>query len=331
MQITNGRVSGVRFVPANSSGAALSPSLIVVHDTAGRLNKFSSVDWFTSKGCKTSAHFVVELDGTITQMVRTDRRAFHAGQSVWNGKRFCNSFAVGIEIVNPGLLSEDGRAWFGKATDAPLTRKKTKEHGDGWWMPYPPAQIAAVKNLCRALMEEYPDCNEIVTHWMISPGRKIDTNPLFPLADVLAYAEGKDDTPVEKPSDIPVVAPPAPAPVTAPQADLKTVVAHSRKARLALWTQHIAKAFTFTAILEYAGVLKGLFDDVFQVVGDHANALAIVGGILVVSGLGYVLNLCVEDVQEGRSIPSGLANAAVGTPTAVVEPGNGASPVGQEA
>jgi N-acetylmuramoyl-L-alanine amidase len=329
MQITNGRLSGVRFVPATSSGAALTPSLIVVHDTAGRLDTFSSVNWFASKGCKTSAHFVVELDGTITQMVRTDRRAFHAGQSSWNGKRFCNSFSIGIEIVNPGKLSADGRAWFGKATSAPLVHKKTKEHGDGYWMPYAPAQILAVKKLCRALVEEYPDCNEIVTHWMISPKRKIDTNPLFPISDVQAYAEGRDDPPADPPSDTPVIAPPAPPPVSAPTADLKTVVKYSRKARFALWTQRAAKLFTFTAILEYVGALKGLFDDILQVVGDHANALLIVGGIILVSGLGYILQLCVEDVREGRSIPSGLADAGVGTPGVGLEPAGAVPPVGQ--
>lgn len=327
MQINNGRVSGVRFVPANSSGGALTPTLIVVHDTAGRLDRFSSVNWFASKGCKTSAHFVVEVDGTITQMVRTDRRAFHAGQSAWNGKRFCNSFAVGIEIVNPGKLSEDGRAWFGKATTEPLTRKKTKEHGDGYWLPYYPAQIKAVKQICRVLMEEYPDCNEIVTHWQISPGRKIDTNPLFPMAEVLAYAEGLDDPPADPPHDVPVIVPPPP--VTAPPADLKTVAKYSRKARWALWTQRAAKAFTFTAILEWLGVMKGLFNDIIAIVGDHANALAIVAGIAVVSGLGYILRLCVEDVQEGRSIPSGLANQVSGSAGSHLEPAGPLSPVGQ--
>lgn len=329
MDITNGRLSGVRFVPATSSGGAISPSLIVVHDTAGRLDKFSSVNWFKSKGCKTSAHFVVETDGTITQMVRTDRKAFHAGQSKWRNRSFCNAFAVGIEIVNPGKLSEDGRAWFGKATNEPLTRRKTKEHGDGYWLPYTQEQILAVKKICRALMEEYPDCNEIVTHWMISPGRKIDTNPLFPLAEVVAYAEGQDDPPADPPSDVPIIKAPAPPPVTAPPADLKTVITHSRKAWWAQKIKRLSELFTFGAILEWLGVTKGLFNDIYQVVGDHANALAIVGGILAVSGLGYILRLCVEDVQQGRSIPSGLADHADGTARLDLEPLGPVPPVGQ--
>ncbi len=66
--IKDGRVSGVRFVRANASGGEIRPKQIVLHDTAGRLTEFSSVNWFASKECQTSAHFVVERDGTVTQM-----------------------------------------------------------------------------------------------------------------------------------------------------------------------------------------------------------------------------------------------------------------------
>lgn len=193
MQIRNGRVAGVRFVPATSSGGPIKPTLIVLHDTAGRLDKGSSVAWFRSKECKTSAHFVVERDGEIVQMVPTDRKAFHAGASTWRGRQFCNSISIGIEIVNPGKLDANGRAWFGKATDAPIERQATLAHGDGWWLPYTPEQIAAVKRLCRAIVTVYPDCNEITTHWAISPGRKIDTCPLLPLDDIVAHALGEED------------------------------------------------------------------------------------------------------------------------------------------
>ncbi len=197
--IVGGKLSGCPFKVANSFGGPLEPSLIVAHDTAGRLSKGNSVSWFQNPECSTSAHFVVERDGSRTQMVRTDRRAWHAGKSFWRGRAFCNSFALGIEIVNPGKLDAAGRAWFGDAlagTGIPtraLVRKATKAHGDGWWLPYTSEQIASVKELCRELVEHYSDVNEIVTHWMISPGRKIDTNPLFPLEEVSRYALGQED------------------------------------------------------------------------------------------------------------------------------------------
>lgn len=191
--IRNGRVSGARFVPARVSGGEIRPTLIVLHDTAGRLDKGSSVRWFQDPTCQTSAHFVVERDGEVVQMVRTDRKAAHAGKSQWRGRAFCNAFAVGIEIVSPGKLDASGRAWFGPSGVTGIVRSATPEHGDGWWLPYTQAQIEAVKSLCRAIVAEYPDCNEIVTHWQISPGRKIDTSPLLPLDEIRAFALGGTD------------------------------------------------------------------------------------------------------------------------------------------
>lgn len=205
--IAKHRLAGVPFVAARACGGSLSPQLIILHDTAGRIDTGNSVAWFRSKDCGTSAHVVVERDGSLTQMVPFNVKAFHAGKSSWRGRQFCNSFAVGIEIVNPGALDRNGRAWFHKSSEPgfPVTaieHKATAEHGDAWWMPYTDAQIATVKALCRALVETYPDCNEIVTHWLVSPGRKVDTNPLLPLDDIRAFALGLDDgedEPVSKP------------------------------------------------------------------------------------------------------------------------------------
>jgi N-acetylmuramoyl-L-alanine amidase len=200
-EIRNGRLLGAQFVNANASGGTLRPTLIILHDTAGRLEKGSSVSWFKSKDCKVSAHVVVERDGAIVQMVPFNKRAWHAGQSEWQGKKLCNSFAIGIEIVSPGKLDENGRAWFHKDSKgrplevgfsrADIEYAATKEHGAGWWLPYTPAQVAAVKELCRALVAAYPDVNDIATHWQVSPGRKIDPAPIFPLEEVEDYAFGR--------------------------------------------------------------------------------------------------------------------------------------------
>lgn len=186
MQIENGLLKGARFVKANASGGAMSPRAIILHDTAGALRPFSSVEWFASKQCGTSAHFVVERDGTITQMVPTNKKAFHAGQSKWKGIVGLNSCSVGIEIVSPGKLDNSGNAYFGKAADpAEIVALNSKAHGGpGYWLPYTPEQTTSVVAICRAVVEEYPDCNEILTHYEISPGRKIDVGPQFPLEDV---------------------------------------------------------------------------------------------------------------------------------------------------
>lgn len=229
MHIENGILKGAdgksaRWIKANASGGAMTPRFLVVHDTAGRLDKFSSVDWFASPKCGTSAHFVVERDGTITQMVPTNRKAFHAGQSSWKGISGLNSCSVGIEIVNPGKLDEHGVAWFGQtAKPTEIVFKGTPHHGNGWWLPYTNEQIEAVKTICRAVVEEYPDCNEILTHWEIAPKRKIDTGPLFPLREVRKAVF--DPTPGEIELAPPAVPPP---PVQPPP---PTVVAEAARSK----------------------------------------------------------------------------------------------------
>lgn len=145
-------------------------------------------------------HFVVERDGTVTQQVPTNRRAGHAGQSSYHGRADCNAFSIGIEIVNPGRMSRapgaQARAWWGQTFDIAgngIAEIETREHGAGLWMPYPEAQLAAVWDLLNALFNGIGTLKDITTHWYVSPGRKVDTNPLFPLDHVRARVLGRDD------------------------------------------------------------------------------------------------------------------------------------------
>jgi N-acetylmuramoyl-L-alanine amidase len=326
LQIDNGRVKGIRFVPATSSGGSLTPTLIVVHDTAGHTKKFSSVDWFSSKACKTSAHFVVELDGTITQMVRTDRRAAHAGVSAWNGRKLCNSFSVGIEVVNPGYLRKVGdeahliykvggrERIVQRFPISDCVHKKGKVHGDGYWLPYTDTQIASVKSLCRALMEEYPDCNEIVTHWMISPGRKIDTGPHFPLDEVTAYAEGRDDPVEEVPESMPIPPEPAPAPpaTTPPPLSTSELAKVSRKIWLLVWLRNAIGSFfalfTFGTMMDTLGYIKGVYDGIHHLAQDNALALGLTTGVLALGVITYLIALGRQDQAKGTWVPSGLVD-----------------------
>lgn len=108
----------VPYKPSPNVRGHAAPTLIVIHDTAGHLHGGSSVSWLTQRKAKASAHFVVERDGSVTQMVELDRIAWHAGKSAWRGRSDCNSFAIGIEIVSPGRLVRKGAtavAWFGEA------------------------------------------------------------------------------------------------------------------------------------------------------------------------------------------------------------------------
>lgn len=204
MRIHDHKLEGVEFTPARWTGGVITPEIVVLHDTAGRLEKGNSARYLANNDAKVSVHFVIERDGTITQQVPTNRRANHCGQSSYHGRKWCNEFAIGIEIVNPGKMiaarrgdTFHGRAWWGEiftvSPEIVLAEADTPQHGDGCWMDYSPRQIDAVIALLTALFRDIDTLRDITTHWYISPGRKVDTNPLFPLDHVRARVLGRDD------------------------------------------------------------------------------------------------------------------------------------------
>lgn len=208
----------------NQSGS-IRPSLVVYHDTVGNMRPFSTVDYITRRSSGVSYHFVIERDGTITQCVPTDRAAWHAGPSKWGGRYLCNSFSVGVGIVNPGKLEKRGQyamlIYRVKNKRGQIEEKivetfpieecewrETPEHGAGYWLPYTDAQIASAVAIGRAVADAYELCNEFVCHYHVSPGRKIDANPLFPLADVKRRALEPDETDVDDDDSVTIPATP---------------------------------------------------------------------------------------------------------------------------
>lgn len=203
MKILNHKLEGIDFKAARWIGPAITPEIVVLHDTASHLIEGNAAAYLRDNDAKVSVHFVIERSGAIVQLVPTNHRANHAGQSSFQGRSGCNDFSIGIEIVNPGrmtLVSRDpltARAWFkttfvgGEVFD--LAELATPEHGSGVWMDYTAAQITAVTLLLECLFRDIPSLRDITTHWEISPGRKVDTNPLFPLQAIRAKVLGRDD------------------------------------------------------------------------------------------------------------------------------------------
>jgi len=103
---------------------------------------------------KVSAHFFVRRDGRVIQFVPCLKRAWHAGESCWQGKSRCNDFSVGIEL---------------EGSDA---------------VPFSDAQYIALIQLSAALREAYPKCG-ITGHSDIAPKRKTDPGPRFDWARYL--------------------------------------------------------------------------------------------------------------------------------------------------
>ena len=175
----------------NTSGA-MKPRILVVHDTASPLNSSGPISWLTNPQAGASAHFVVGREGDITQLVPCDVKAWHAGKSSYYGERNVNNFSVGIENVNPGMMTrkEGNSVYFGSSatTKYDIDKYGIKEidpeyAGKAWWMAYTEEQIAINIMIGRALKAAY-GITDVVPHWFISPGRKVDTNPQFPLEQV---------------------------------------------------------------------------------------------------------------------------------------------------
>lgn len=102
----------------------------------------------TIAGLKVSAHFFVRRDGQIVQFVPCLKRAWHAGQSCWQGVSSCNDFSIGIEL----------------------------EGGDD--IPFTDVQYDALARLTSALRAAYP-IRGIAGHSDIAPQRKTDPGPCF--------------------------------------------------------------------------------------------------------------------------------------------------------
>lgn len=199
MHFKDHKLVGVLFDPARWIGGEIIPEIVVLHDTASRLEEGSAADFLKDNEAKVSVQFIVEIDGSIIQQVPVNRRANHAGKSHYHGRKHCNGFSVGIEIVNVGRMTKNGAdalTWFGQAFDIQehgIQEINTPEHGAGLWMPYPEVQLIAVQRLLTALFSDVETLKDIVSHWYISPGRKVDTNPLFPLDHIRARVLGRDD------------------------------------------------------------------------------------------------------------------------------------------
>jgi AmpD protein len=99
-------------------------------------------------GLRVSAHFLIRRDGQLLQYVSTRRRAWHAGQSQFQGRQRCNDFSIGVEL---------------EGTDH---------------CPYENAQYEQLLALSVALRQAHP-LVAVRGHEHVAPGRKTDPGPAF--------------------------------------------------------------------------------------------------------------------------------------------------------
>jgi len=98
-----------------------------------------------------SCHLLIQRTGDLVQFVGFDQRAWHAGQSCFEGRENCNDFALGIEMEG----SDD--------------------------QPYTQIQYQQLCAVTRSLLATYPQISKerICSHAQIAPERKTDPGPAF--------------------------------------------------------------------------------------------------------------------------------------------------------
>jgi N-acetylmuramoyl-L-alanine amidase len=175
-------VRQVRLSP-NHDERMFATDILLLHYT-GMTSTAEAIERLCDPEAKVSAHYVVDEDGNIVQLVPEARRAWHAGQSSWEGVNDINSRSIGIEIGNAG-------------------------HGHGY-PDFPEPQVAAVIALCRDLMERHRfRADRVLAHSDVAPLRKWDPGEKFPWerlhrAGVGAWVEPAPVTPgmILSPRDI---------------------------------------------------------------------------------------------------------------------------------
>ena len=175
MTINEGQLSAATWLASpntNKRPEHISIDTIVIHNISLPPNEFGAcgsdgnhyvkalftnqLDWDahpffqTIKGAEVSAHLFIERDGTMTQFVNFNERAWHAGRSSYLGRAECNDYSIGIELEGSDFV------------------------------PFSAAQYEALANAIVAIYDAYPKTRRHLTgHSDIAPGRKTDPGDCF--------------------------------------------------------------------------------------------------------------------------------------------------------
>lgn len=194
--------NAVRFEQTANVGGNLKgskPKFCVIHYTAGATANGAIRTFKRTTPPRVSAHFVVDHDGSITQMIPCNKIGWHAGKSRWKNIDGLNSHSVGIEIANWGLLTR-GQSRWSSWTGAPIPddRVIVAEHKNSpgrerGWEIFDPAQFEACIGITRAIVERYDlEPWDVVGHDDISPLRKVDPGPAFDMDRFRAHVFGRE-------------------------------------------------------------------------------------------------------------------------------------------
>ncbi len=200
MKVKNHRLfdgdTQVRFEATPNKGGTVDPRYLIMHYTAGS-SLASSVRHLQRPDAQASAHIVIGRDGEVVQMVPFNRVAWHAGVSTWAGLNGLNRHSIGIELDNWGNLTPRAGSWvswLGGHVDVDDIMEATHRNGTptGGWQTYTRVQLDVALEVGLALRQKYGFV-DVLGHEDISPGRKIDPGPAFPLASVRSIIMGRSE------------------------------------------------------------------------------------------------------------------------------------------
>jgi AmpD protein len=182
----SGWLPGVERCPSPNCNARPDPvdiSLLVIHNISLPPGEFGGAcirEFFCNqldcsrhpyfeqlRDMQVSAHLLIERDGNVVQFVPFELRAWHAGESCFDGCTNCNDFSIGIELE-------------GTDDDA-----------------YTEAQYTSLARVSHTIMQHYPaiTAQRITGHSDIAPGRKTDPGPAFDWAHYRSLLQGVEPTP----------------------------------------------------------------------------------------------------------------------------------------
>lgn len=170
IDLQTGLFSDVRYLPSPNYDERPENNkidLLVIHNISlppgrfgtGAVEKFfcNQLDftddpyYSTISHLKVASHLFIDRKGSMTQFVPFTKRAWHAGESSFEGRTRCNDFSIGIEL---------------EGTDETTFEEK---------------QYQILSEVIQTLMKTYPliTRDRIVGHSHIAPQRKTDPGPFF--------------------------------------------------------------------------------------------------------------------------------------------------------
>jgi AmpD protein len=174
---TDGRLHLARWLPspnADERPPGIEPDLLVIHNISlppgqfggpwieqlfqNRLDPEAHPFFAQIAGVRVSAHLLIRRDGELLQFVALQRRAWHAGRSVFQGRPECNDYGIGIELEGSDQIA------------------------------YTDRQYERLCEVTRIIQARYPAITpeRITGHEQIAPGRKTDPGPAFDWTGYLA-------------------------------------------------------------------------------------------------------------------------------------------------